>query len=76
MPGSDADIAIWDPEKEITYGVAHAHHRTDYNLFEGWKLRGMVEKVFLRGNMIVDGTSWYGKKGGGSFLHRGDISVL
>ncbi len=76
MPGSDADIAIWDPEKEITYGVDYAHHRTDYNLFEGWKLQGTVEKVFLRGKMIVDGDKWYGKKGGGNFLRRQNISIL
>jgi dihydropyrimidinase len=76
MPGADADIAIWDPEKEITYGVQYAHHRTDYNLFEGWPLKGLVEKVFLRGKMIVDGENWYGEKGGGNFLNRGNIQVL
>jgi dihydropyrimidinase len=76
MPGADADIAIWDPKKEITYGVQYAHHRTDYNLFEGWPLKGLVEKVFLRGKMIVDGENWYGEKGGGNFLNRGDIQVL
>lgn len=76
MPGSDADIAIWDPEKEIEYGVKYAHHRTDYNLFEGWKLRGVVEKVFLRGKMIVDGKEWLGTKGNGKFLRRDEISVL
>ena len=76
MPGADADIAIWDPDKEITYGVQYAHHRTDYNLFEGWPLKGLVEKVFLRGKMIVDGENWYGEKGGGNFLNRGDIQIL
>ena len=34
LPGSDADIVIWDPEKKVKYGVAHAQHRTDYNLYE------------------------------------------
>jgi dihydropyrimidinase len=76
MPGADADITIWDPDNEIEYGVKHAHHRTDYNLFEGWKLKGTIEKVFLRGKMIVDGDQWFGKKGEGRFLHRKDISVL
>jgi len=76
MPGSDADIAIWDPENELEYGVKYAHHRTDYNLFEGWKIKGTVEKVFLRGKMIVDGNQWFGEKGGGKFLHRKEITVL
>ena len=68
--GSDADIAIWDPEKELNYGVQYAHHRTDYNLYEGWKLRGYPVKVFLRGKIIVDGQNWFGKAGEGRFIHR------
>ena len=76
LPGSDADITIWDPNKEINYGVAFSKHRTDYNLFEGWKLKGTIEKVFLRGKLIVNGQEWLGKKGMGQFLYRGDISIL
>ena len=53
MPGSEADLSIWDPNKEIIYGVKYSNHRTDYNLYEGWKLRGIIEKVFLRGKLIV-----------------------
>jgi dihydropyrimidinase len=70
LAGSDADIVIWDPEKKVTYGVAHAHQRTDYNLYEGWELTGMPEKVFLRGKLIVDGDQWLGKAGDGQFLKR------
>ena len=76
LPGSDADILIWDPEKKVKYGVAHAHHRTDYNLYEGWELVGYPEKVFLRGNMIVDGKRWLGKAGMGQFLKREEGMVI
>jgi dihydropyrimidinase len=69
-PGSDADIVIWDPNKELKYGVAIAHQRTDYNLYEGWQLQGYPEKVFLRGECIVDGDQWLGKRGQGQFLMR------
>jgi dihydropyrimidinase len=69
-PGSDADIVIWDPQCEITYGRAFSHHRTDYNLFEGWKLKGFPEKVFLRGHLIVEGNRWQGKAGMGRFQRR------
>jgi dihydropyrimidinase len=65
LPGSDADIVIWDPHRRLTYGVAHAHHRTDYNLFEGWELTGFPEIVFLRGRLIVDGEHWLGQAGQG-----------
>jgi dihydropyrimidinase len=69
-PGSDADVVIWDPEKTLTYGVDAARHRTDYNLYEGWELTGYPEKVFLRGELIVDGDEWLGKRGMGQFLKR------
>src|SRR5687768_31754 len=76
LPGSDADIVIWDPEKKVKYGLVHAHHRTDYNLYEGWELVGYPEKVFLRGKMIVDGEKWLGKRGDGRFLKRGEGEIL
>jgi dihydropyrimidinase len=76
LAGSDADIVIWDPEKKATYGVARAHQRTDYNLYEGWELTGMPEKVFLRGKLIVDGEQWLGKAGDGQFLKRQEGEVL
>ena len=76
LPGSDADIVIWDPEKRVTYGVVQAHQRTDYNLYEGWELVGMPEKVFLRGKLIVDGGQWFGKAGEGQFLKRREGEIL
>ena len=70
LPGSDADIVIWDPNRRLTYGVGYAQHRTDYNLYENWELVGYPEKVFLRGNLIVDGDRWLGKAGQGRFINR------
>lgn len=68
--GSDADIVIWDPNRKLTFGRAHSHHRTDYNLYEGWELTGFPDKVFLRGQLIVDGDRWLGRSGMGKFLAR------
>jgi len=76
LPGSDADVVIWDPEKRVKYGVAHSHQRTDYNLYEGWELTGYPEKVFLRGRLIVDGEQWFGKSGDGKFLKRTEGEIL
>lgn len=69
-PGADADLVVWDAERVLTYGVDQSHHRTDYNLFEGWTLTGFPEKVFLRGNLIVDGNQWLGRAGMGRFIQR------
>ncbi len=70
LPGSDADLVIWDPQKKVRHGVAHSAQRTDYNLYEGWELTGYPEKVFLRGACIVDGERWLGHAGMGEFLPR------
>lgn len=70
LPGSDADISIWDPNRRLNYGTRLSHQRTDYNLYEGWELVGYPEKVFLRGKLIVDGEAWLGRMGEGRFLER------
>jgi dihydropyrimidinase len=72
QPGADADIVIWDPQREVTYGRAYSQQRTDYNLFEGWKLKGFPEQVYLRGQLIVDRGRWLGRAGMGQFLQRGE----
>lgn len=76
LPGSDADLVIWDPKKSLVYGVERAAHRTDYNLYEGWQLQGYPEKVFLRGNLIVEHGKWLGKAGGGQYLHRSTGALI
>jgi dihydropyrimidinase len=76
LPGADADLVIWNPEKRLVYGVRRAHHRTDYNLYENWELVGFPEKVFLRGRLIVDGEEWLGKAGTGRYLYRQEGQVI
>jgi dihydropyrimidinase len=70
VPGADADILIWNPERKIKYGVKYSQQRTDYNLYEGWDLIGFPEKVFLRGNLIIDRGQWFGRPGMGKYIHR------
>jgi dihydropyrimidinase len=76
LPGSDADIAIWDPEMRLKYGVKYSQQRTDYDLYEGWELVGYPERVFLRGQLIVDRGQWLGRSGQGRFLKRTTGDVL
>jgi dihydropyrimidinase len=76
MPGSDADIVIWNLQRKLKYGAQVARHRTDYNLFEGWELTGFPEKVFLRGKLIVDGENWLGEAGKGQYLCRKPFATI
>jgi dihydropyrimidinase len=75
LPGTDADIVLWNPAKELIYGASVAQHRTDYNLYEGWQVQGYPAQVYLRGQRIVDDGRWEGKPGMGQFLHRAPFSV-
>lgn len=70
LPGADADLVIWDPQRRLTYGIEYAQQRTDYNLYEGWELVGFPERVFLRGQTIVNRGVWLGKPGMGRYLVR------
>ncbi len=76
LPGSDADIVIWDPARRVDYGVKLSQQRTDYNLYEGWQLAGYPRMVFLRGRLIVDGDRWLGRAGQGQFLPRSEGETL
>jgi dihydropyrimidinase len=42
----------------------------DYNTYEGFEQKGRAEKVFLRGNLIVDGGEFVGKTDQGTFIKR------
>jgi dihydropyrimidinase len=68
--GSDADIVIWDPNKEITISAKSHHMRVDYSMFEGFKVKGDAETVLSRGETIVDKGKWLGKPGRGTFIKR------
>jgi len=69
--GSDADIVIFDPEKEHTFGVDAEHMNVDYSSYEGWKMKGKVETVLSRGRVVIENGEHEGKAGDGQFVKRG-----
>lgn len=68
--GSDADILLFDPEAQHTLSADTHHSNADYSLFEGREVTGKVQKVFLRGELIVDGDKWLGRAGMGQYQSR------
>lgn len=60
--GSDADIIIWNPEKEFTISVNTQMQRCDYNLYEGIKVKGSPEYVIKSGNLVFSGSKNYERK--------------
>jgi dihydropyrimidinase len=74
--GSDADIVIFDPNKEQTLGLKTSHMNVDYNAYEGKKIKGVVETVLSRGRVVVDNGDFKGKPGDGQFLKRGTCVAI
>src|ERR1044072_4470993 len=74
--GSDADIVIFDPNKEQTLGLKTSHMNVDYNAYEGKKIKGVVETVLSRGKVVVDKNDFKGKPGNGQFLKRGTCVAI
>jgi len=69
-PGSDADVVVWDPGREVDLSQRALHMRVDYSLYEGRTVRGGPERVYLRGELIVEGGRFLGRPGAGRFLAR------
>ena len=74
--GSDADVVLFDPAATQVIHAEHLHSQCDYTLLEGRTLRGQVKKVFLRGELIVDGSEWLGREGMGRFVPRGTVQAF
>jgi dihydropyrimidinase len=70
LPGSDADIVIWDPSAAHTISAATHHMRVDYSMFEGFEVRGAPREVFSRGELIIQGGRFHGRAGRGQYLRR------
>ncbi len=68
--GADADIAIWDPAREVTLDDAMMHDRTEYTPYAGRKLRGWPVTVLSRGRMIIADGKRAVEAGTGRFLAR------
>jgi dihydropyrimidinase len=69
-PGSDADIVVWDPEKQLTISAKTHHTNVNYNLFEGTKVTGAPEVVLVRGQVIIENDELVAAPGAGQFVKR------
>jgi dihydropyrimidinase len=71
-PGSDADIVVWDPDRQTRIGVDDKHHMNmDHSAWEGFVIDGKVDTVLSRGRVVVEDDAFLGSKGHGRFVKRG-----
>ncbi len=73
--GSDADIVIFDPNREQTISASTHHMRVDYSAYEGWTVKGVIETVISRGKVIVENGEFKGRAGDGRFVKRGTTAA-
>ena len=73
--GSDADIALWDPDKQVTLTNELLHHGADYTPYEGLEVRGWPVRLLLRGKTIVENGDLASRDMAGSYLSRGLSSL-
>jgi dihydropyrimidinase len=68
--GSDADLAIWDPDKTVEITDTTPHDRSGYSPYAGMTVTGWPTTVLSRGEVIVDRGQLLAARGRGRFLPR------
>ena len=68
--GSDADIVVFDPGKQVTISAKAQHSKVDYNLFEGTTVTGSPDVVLLRGHVLVENDELVASPGIGQYVAR------
>lgn len=63
--GSDADIVIFDPNYRGTVKLEDSLSGSDYCTYDGYEIKGMAEKVYLRGNLVAENNKFIGELGNG-----------
>ncbi|HLX78564.1 MAG TPA: dihydropyrimidinase, partial [Acidimicrobiales bacterium] len=75
-PGSDADLVVYDGSATQTISAATHHMNVDYSAYEGMTVKGKVETVLSRGELVIENGRFVGRAGHGKFLARGKNQYL
>ncbi|MDE1769671.1 MAG: dihydroorotase family protein [Thaumarchaeota archaeon] len=67
---SDADIVLVDLKKEAKVSAQALDGFSDYNVYEGWNLKGWPVKTIVRGNVVAEDFKMIEKPGYGKFVSR------
>jgi dihydropyrimidinase len=68
--GADADLVLWDTEREVEITAGPRYDNAGYTPYEGRRLKGWPETVLLRGEVVARAGVLEGRPGQGSFLPR------
>lgn len=70
LPGSDADLVVYDPEPESILTAERLHHVAGYTPYEGIPVQGRVRATISRGQVIIQDGQFRGRPGRGRFVER------
>ncbi len=70
MPGADADIVIWDPNKTRTISVDTHHQNIDFNIYEGMEITGNAAITLSRGLVVWEDDQLKTVRGRGKYVNR------
>ena len=70
LVGADADLVVWDPEKEKTITAGAQQSSIDYNVFEGKSVKGLPRFTLTRGHVAVHDGEIRTQEGHGKFVKR------
>jgi dihydropyrimidinase len=73
--GADADLVIYDPEKEVRLSVENLHMNVDHSPYDHITVRGYPVLTMQRGKIIVRDGQFVGEVGAGRFLRRRRIQM-
>jgi dihydropyrimidinase len=68
--GYDADLLIFDPDKQKTLSTNTLHEQVDWTPYEGLMLQGWPSMTMSRGRVLVENDEFLGQPGCGQFVHR------
>ncbi len=66
--GSDADLVVFNPNREFTIRAENQHSNAGYTLYEGRTVLGWPEMSFQRGHPVLWQGEIVAEPGGGQFL--------
>ena len=70
LPGTDADLVIFDPGKVVTLEDRKVNMATDYTPYNNISVKGYPVKTLFRGKVIVSDGKFSGEKGAGKLIKR------
>lgn len=70
-PGTDADIVVFDPGRELVLSADTLHSALPFASYEGVTVRGTPVTTVSRGEVIVSEGEFLGSPGRGRFVERG-----